>query len=968
MALAAIQELSEAWSVGPKSIESALNEAFDRIGFTDKYVDDRTADACSGRLHEGWVIKDNIWGMITVDSLSARIFDCPVMQRLRWIHQLGFSYLVYPSAEHSRFPHSLGVYHVVSRFINSIEELANNRSNQTGRKLAKHLEIKAPESQEKMDLLHAAILHDVGHLPFSHVVEKILQSDKERFTSASQTVDEFLFLPAEKLKKLYKLSECLSLAVVLSARFRRFYSACIRREDPDATYRIAALIAGFRTDPCNRALPDVISSGLDADKIDYLWRDAEACKISLGVDVARVFLRSMFIKVPYEKIPQGLRKDDDATGQPQTVFVVNASGIDTFEEITFARSSMYQRVYQHQVTRSAERLLGRALLAVNTNSGVADETFLHDAIYLWSLNDALLLNQLVTTDTNPVSKAIARRLSNRQLPKRAGVFGQKLVEPVVDPSAILSGVEPDHIESYFKQIQGAIVNELKEDKLIGDELTNFEDAICREASGIAEMAGVQLKGVPTGSPDLVTVLPIPNLGRSGVNACFVLERDGHLTSSHEYSTSKELTDAAELNKGFGYVFTDEPWREYAFIAMRTVLYNYAHSEDSSILPMDLIVGGKEGTAKALQSGCIPRFRLDIDRSCRRSKLNLDLVRRVMRAIGKSGYYDRHPALALSWEPTRVAMDSFETLKRFNGQHGWRVTDESIIAFINQFRPQLRQNVVKLLTEITLLDRSTIAHLLRKALDKTSVSDTTRKYLAPLSPNSGQQLRMLFEHEEKLFLDEHGWISCKSIRDALGHAHKGDLIVLCDDNVSSGAQAECQLRAWFGIPRSEWDEELRSEKGIEESELLPNDQQRLRDVQVAICVCAGTDEANARLKTVCASLGLANFIGVRYGQSITTVDNAEIEPAFKAELEKIGASVLEYCRWGHDNRKTKAPETVMSACKRDAFGYSGLGGRVATMLSVPASTITALWCPGTYNGEPWVPLFLRRGYFEHLVLA
>src|SRR5208283_5343159 len=108
-------------------------------------------------------VKDNIWGMIEVDSDSVRLLDCPILQRLRGIRQLGLSYLTYPTAEHSRFVHSVGMSFVVSEFVRAIDGRRSEepslghwvRSDQLG-------------ALSRVDLIHAALLHDVGHLPFSH--------------------------------------------------------------------------------------------------------------------------------------------------------------------------------------------------------------------------------------------------------------------------------------------------------------------------------------------------------------------------------------------------------------------------------------------------------------------------------------------------------------------------------------------------------------------------------------------------------------------------------------------------------------------------------------------------------------------------------------------------------------------------------------------------------------------------------
>ncbi|MCE8427640.1 MAG: HD domain-containing protein, partial [Candidatus Methanoperedens sp.] len=97
------------------------------------------------------VIRDPIHDYIELDELALALVDTPEIQRLRRIRQLGFSNLVYPGANHTRFEHSLGVYHLASHLVMQFE---------------KH---------EQMELLAAALLHDMGHGPFSHATEPIIQ-------------------------------------------------------------------------------------------------------------------------------------------------------------------------------------------------------------------------------------------------------------------------------------------------------------------------------------------------------------------------------------------------------------------------------------------------------------------------------------------------------------------------------------------------------------------------------------------------------------------------------------------------------------------------------------------------------------------------------------------------------------------------------------------------------------------------
>jgi deoxynucleoside triphosphate triphosphohydrolase SAMHD1 len=101
--------------------------------------------------------------------------------------------------------------------------------------------------------------------------------------------------------------------------------------------------------------------------------------------------------------------------------------------------------------------------------------------------------------------------------------------------------------------------------------------------------------------------------------------------------------------------------------------------------------------------------------------------------------------------------------------------------------------------------------------------------------------MMLQQELTPTLREEGWEFAKSIADAFRKASPGDSVVLCDDNATSGSQAECQFMAWFGIPRDQWAEDQKQEQGINDVELDDRDKELARQMNIAVAVCAGGGE-------------------------------------------------------------------------------------------------------------------------------
>ncbi|MEK6607850.1 MAG: HD domain-containing protein, partial [Myxococcota bacterium] len=326
-----------AWSDALRANEAwvaALEAAFDAVGFTDNYVAS-PADIRGRRLVKA--VKDRVWGMIELDSASMALVDCPLFQRLRQVSQLGFTYLTYPTARHSRFEHSLGAFHVVGRLLDSFRVTAALDAG-TGER-TRAVSFEAPEQNL---IRHAALLHDVGHAAFSHVTEKAFERAQDTRTVGPYTVTEFMKLfrgacltSSNIFSKDLKLSELMSVAFVTSDRFRTFYEVRTGVGDYHGlhpTLHIGALMLGHHVAPGDRALPQILSGPVDADKIDYMQRDSQACGISLGIDIARVFLRAGVYQVPTAaRLPSGML--EELPEGPVRIFVIDQSGTDTVTEM-----------------------------------------------------------------------------------------------------------------------------------------------------------------------------------------------------------------------------------------------------------------------------------------------------------------------------------------------------------------------------------------------------------------------------------------------------------------------------------------------------------------------------------------------------------------------------------------------------------------------------------------------------------
>ena len=185
--------------------------------------------------------------------------------------QLGLTFLTYPSAEHSRFSHTLGVAHVVKKLIGSISDVAAREGSlKAGGEAYPFFDPKA-EDHVVDCLTHAALLHDVGHLGFSHAGEDAFMAAAERVKVGGMDLEDFVVL-FRNASFESDLSECLSIAVCLSPRFRGFYEKVTGQAALDRRIGyLCSFIGGVPHDPSVPGLANLISgAAVDADKIDLL--------------------------------------------------------------------------------------------------------------------------------------------------------------------------------------------------------------------------------------------------------------------------------------------------------------------------------------------------------------------------------------------------------------------------------------------------------------------------------------------------------------------------------------------------------------------------------------------------------------------------------------------------------------------------------------------------------------------------
>lgn len=324
-------------------------------------------------------LRDPVHGFVERSDLERRLIDTPVFQRLRRIKQLAMANLVYPGALHTRFDHSIGVMHVAGRV-----------ADQVGL------------TRERRDIVRlAGLLHDVGHGPFSHVSEDVL----ERYPDESKY----------KRVKTSKIAEVISWDIInRHPSLSRFLSQQQKEE-------IVGILNASRGSVVEQ---QIISGPLDADKQDYVLRDSYFCGVKYG-------------SFDLERLITTLERIDDGSDE---LLVGSVDGLYGIEQFVVAKYHLTWQVYRHKVRLVTDQMIVRALeLGLELDQlPWLRKLYVYDGSeefvteYLkW--DDARLVNQLLYDEASKMGLCadLFQRLANRSLFKR--IFNQELLQAAPDP-------------------------------------------------------------------------------------------------------------------------------------------------------------------------------------------------------------------------------------------------------------------------------------------------------------------------------------------------------------------------------------------------------------------------------------------------------------------------------------------------------------------------------------------------------
>lgn len=322
-------------------------------------------------------IRDPIHVFIRLNTDERRVVDSIPFQRLRNIHQLAMSYLIYPGATHKRFEHSLGVMELASR----VFDVVTNQDNihPIVRELIPEISVKTQLGYWRSALRMAALCHDLGHLPFSHAAEKMLLP--EGWNHERLTVE---FIRSNEMQLIWN-------SMTPPLRVEDIVKLAVGQKK----------LEGTKFSDWEAVLSEIIiGDAFGVDRIDYLLRDSHHAGVAYG-------------KFDHFRLIDTLRilpKSNDGDGSIEPALGVQEGGLHSAEALLLARYFMYTQVYFHPVRRIYDIHLRDFLLGF-----LKQGKFPTDIYELRKINDNNVLSEIwqAVLDENHVQHEIAQRIVMR---------------------------------------------------------------------------------------------------------------------------------------------------------------------------------------------------------------------------------------------------------------------------------------------------------------------------------------------------------------------------------------------------------------------------------------------------------------------------------------------------------------------------------------------------------------------------
>lgn len=878
------------------------------------------------------IIADPIVGYIHLNPWEVALIDTKLFQRLRRIRQLGLAYQVFPTLGYSRFEHTLGVIGRLDQVLTTLRT--------THRRIDKDEEssIEKLINSHEIALRLAALFHDLGHCIFSHVSERVISNlpgQAGKYPSAERISQCYISHFKKDYSNVSKIqfAELISVTILGNKQIQVFLNKQniprTRQDDIESWIKSAArFIIGvpLENQPVTFFLAQLMSGGLDVDKIDYMSREAYFSGVKLEIDFDRIFDKLRVFTLKANELPVGLRSHANSYKHNDGFKVLGFAkgGQFAFEEFCISRVALYDKIYLHQKIRAAEAHLQATLHSLS-------KTPLYQCAHKWieleesDVIEATSNEEMLELWNSCPSTKVQRgwaTIGSRDLLHRAFAFG---------PANSIS----DPVDSESKAVIGDGIK-LASQKFLEDVSLNiekFKNDIWNEAVQIARLLKIDLKILS--EDDLIIDPPRYRSVQQGHDSLY-FEKPSRLPLRWIIPID-QIVEYYRKNRALAYVFAPLHYCPLIQLAAERVSYDWSQSvfiQDDAV-----------------------------------SKLVANRSQQYKQKLAKTNYYTSYPAIRavsdylLEVGAQEIIQEVATNLRSFESYAHDRVTVANIMAYICQFPIDLQKSALELLRHIEVIDDTVLANAIvdyYKLLDQNKRKNTALVPLGAIWDSASHltyRLRLL-RHEKQninLFIPEF-----TTLNDAV--VKRSERLLFFDDNVNSGSQALNILAEWLGV-------KLPEKLDLKERHVQKLGREairKLRKMPINFVFAIGPYNASDRIKSCLNKYLKIPESNITVHVQRELLDSQKIfsgpdSPFKSSQCMKLKA----FYRSVGEGLMLNEPQKTKAIAESRALGDENAEGRYIFPYNVPTMTLTALWCAGEYYDSAsskkikWVPLTERR---------
>jgi len=884
-----------------------------------------------GRTFYRKEINDALWGTIGLTPAEVILLDSPLLQRLRYVRQLGVVHWVYPGAVHTRFEHTLGVMFQVQHLMVALNAQAATALPPSGPLI----------DASMMQLMRlCALLHDAGHAAFSHVSEMAVESLPE-VNPISATFS------AQLRVEKRQLSEIFAFYVVRSKAMRGLLELLLDRcglniaLDSDRSRnldfiveRVSDAIIGKKIDDRLPLLHELISGPFDADKLDYFVRDAKLAGTPSLVDISRLVQKLTIKYLDASELPKDIGSNVRQLDSKYCLFGMKWSGVAVLDELLLARVLLFAKIYRHPKVSAIEQML-RAVILTLARVAPAGEVIK----FLYYHADDALLNM------NSSALAAALGLDSGLMDAEAKVrveYAAETLKAVRDRRLWVRGFQiqrrypADPLEGNREHSEALIafledVEHPQKRLAFIESLLNELNVVLGILSGGAAPSRTQLESLVM----IHTLGPTP--GGTQISRAYLLPTSGSPMPFREYTVNRTAwADSYLSDQPKGFIFSPPDLADGVFLAVEKLIRrDYNVKLPSSALEVSKRDSGRIDAAKRIlvTHGYYAGVAFDIR----------PIPERLQRA-------DVQPAIQ-RFDHFRAAYQEPQP-KDVNEQVNI-IDSERTRMWLRQFSDDSHVDcALRLLDKFRMLSRKDTVTALRSFIDGNP--DFRGAWVVPFgSAKDSGSVQTYFSAD----LQGSYVAGCSTLEDVARLGGQTPVIFI-DDFVGSGGQAKDILAAGFNAL------DMRNDALDEQRSIFDDTVQRhLRMVKVGFVFTAAWDAGIEKVKEITQQLKLQATVFRLLDETqipfafelLEGVDPRTIA-SFRAHCVEIGNALLE-----SQSAAQTSPLDQAAASKRAerVLGYGNRAMLLASPFNVPTQSLTAIWAQGKVNGVEWVPLLTRR---------